>query len=391
MHRLQLIDQSINILSIIYAKIYFPTYSNGLKEIGQHIGYRWSNSNASGISSLIWRQEWESSKSLEIKEDLIKYNSDDCLALKKVFETVNFLCKANNDATKAIDGDIVHTDLLKREYPQHFGKVDFELPELEIINRASYWDYQRDKIYVKSKKKYRWRSQKSIKSCKIPLSPNKVVKCCIPTYCPKCKATKIYKNAKRTKIVYDLKFSRTGIKRWIVSYFYHQYICWDCHFTFTFYDRDLIKNKFGLGFLAFVIYQIIDLKIPQNTVAENIKQLFKLPVRGGIISRQKEIAADFYKETYEFILNKIATGNLIHADETKANIQGKEAYVWVFTNMEEVAYVYAKTREADLLQELLKDFKGILVSDFYAAYDSIDCLQQKCLIHLMRDLERRHI
>jgi len=28
----------------------------------------------------------------------------------------------------------------------------------------------------------------------------------------------------------------------------------------------------------------------------------------------------------------------------------------------------------------------VLVSDFYAAYDSIDCPQQKCLIHLMRDL-----
>lgn len=34
----------------------------------------------------------------------------------------------------------------------------------------------------------------------------------------------------------------------------------------------------------------------------------------------------------------------------------------------------------------MKDFKGVLVSDFYAAYDAIECPQQKCLIHLMRDL-----
>ena len=34
----------------------------------------------------------------------------------------------------------------------------------------------------------------------------------------------------------------------------------------------------------------------------------------------------------------------------------------------------------------LKDFKGVLVSDFYAAYDAILCPQQKCLIHLIRDL-----
>ena len=35
---------------------------------------------------------------------------------------------------------------------------------------------------------------------------------------------------------------------------------------------------------------------------------------------------------------------------------------------------------------LLKDFKGVLISDFYTAYDSINCPRQKCLIHLIRDL-----
>jgi hypothetical protein len=39
-----------------------------------------------------------------------------------------------------------------------------------------------------------------------------------------------------------------------------------------------------------------------------------------------------------------------------------------------------------MIQELLRDFKGVLVSDFYAVYDGINCPQQKCLIHLMRDL-----
>lgn len=54
--------------------------------------------------------------------------------------------------------------------------------------------------------------------------------------------------------------------------------------------------------------------------------------------------------------------------------------------MEEVAYFYTDTREGDYTQSLLKDFKGVLVSDFYAAYDSINCPQQKCLIHLIRDI-----
>ena len=35
---------------------------------------------------------------------------------------------------------------------------------------------------------------------------------------------------------------------------------------------------------------------------------------------------------------------------------------------------------------MLREFKGVLVSDFYTAYDSINCPQQKCLIHFLRDL-----
>ena len=37
---------------------------------------------------------------------------------------------------------------------------------------------------------------------------------------------------------------------------------------------------------------------------------------------------------------------------------------------------------------MLKDFKGVLVSDFYSAYDALPCLHQRCLIHLMRDMNR---
>ncbi len=43
---------------------------------------------------------------------------------------------------------------------------------------------------------------------------------------------------------------------------------------------------------------------------------------------------------------------------------------------EEVAYVYSETREGDLLQTMLKDFRGVSVSDFYTAYDAIPCLNR---------------
>ena len=102
--------------------------------------------------------------------------------------------------------------------------------------------------------------------------------------------------------------------------------------------------------------------------------------------RFKERAAEWYRETRENIVAEMVKGHLIHADETRITLHGKTAYVWVFATFREVAYFYSETREGTLVQRALDGFKGVLVSDFYAAYDSIPCAQQKCLLHLMRDL-----
>jgi hypothetical protein len=48
--------------------------------------------------------------------------------------------------------------------------------------------------------------------------------------------------------------------------------------------------------------------------------------------------------------------------------------------------VYSASREASILDEVLGGFNGVLVSDFYGGYDAVPCKQQKCLIHLMRDV-----
>jgi predicted RecB family nuclease len=67
----QLIADSMNLLSVIYAQIYFPTYSNGLKEIAQYLGFRWSDNAASGLNALIWRSKWELSRDPTLKQKII--------------------------------------------------------------------------------------------------------------------------------------------------------------------------------------------------------------------------------------------------------------------------------------------------------------------------------
>src|SRR6516162_4782720 len=87
-------------------------------------------------------------------------------------------------------------------------------------------------------------------------------------------------------------------------------------------------------------------------------------------------------------MEKMLAGYVLHGDETEVKLKTVKGNIWVFASLEEVVYMYRPNREGAFLQELLKDFHGVLVSDFYAAYDSMTCPQQKCLIHLMRDINQ---
>ena len=83
----------------------------------------------------------------------------------------------------------------------------------------------------------------------------------------------------------------------------------------------------------------------------------------------KSLMARRYRVAYRKLLAKIVSGQVIHADETEVKLRSGKGYVWVFASLEEVVFMYRPTREGEFLREVLKDFKGVLVSDFYAAYD----------------------
>ena len=100
----------------------------------------------------------------------------------------------------------------------------------------------------------------------------------------------------------------------------------------------------------------------------------------------KRRLAGQYRSMVDNLLAKIRHGELIHADETKIRLKGTSGFVWVLSNMEEVVYLYRPTRETAFLKDILDGFNGVLVTDFYSGYDSMPCLQQKCLVHLIRDL-----
>ena len=379
------VEQAVNLLSLVFARIYFPTFSNGLKEITRYLGFRQSGSPGSGLEAIVWRHRWEASGDSKEKQALIDYNKRDCEALERVAKTLIELHRGTSTEGNLPHGDVIRISEMKRESLFHFQRNQFALPDLETINKAAYWDYQRERVYVRS-------TNKTMRRCP-PTStphykpkPNAAIDYPAPSCCPNCKSKKIYGHGRRNKTVIDVRFMKHGIKRWVTRHVIQRYRCQLCGSTFNPPDWNRPAAKYGPDLIAYTMYQNIELGLPQLRVDSSLSKLFGLYLPRGWTSRMKAATAECYQITYDNLLKRLCSGCLLHVDETSVSVKGVSCYVWVLASLHEAAYFYTPTREGDAIQTLLKDFSGVLVSDFYAAYDAINCPQQKCLIHFIRDL-----
>ena len=126
--------------------------------------------------------------------------------------------------------------------------------------------------------------------------------------------------------------------------------------------------------------------MPYNIIQLNFKELFKENISQAGLTNILSRHSLFYNYTEKQHLKQILNSSFIHVDETKVNVKGVDHFVWIFTNGEQVIFRETETREIDIVRKSLKDFKGILIADFYPGYDSLECKHQKCWVHLIRDL-----
>jgi predicted RecB family nuclease len=381
------IKESLNLLTVTYAQIYFPEFSNGLKDTAGFLGFNWTETDCAGLFSIAWRHFWEDMHDKSIKEKLIRYNAQDCEALELLTETIQQI--GDHIKTDPInhrgESSIVYAD--SDRFPQKSKWQAFKSPvsSLEYINTAAQWNYQRDRVYarsgqVKQKLKQQRKQPRSV------IRVDKIINWERSRICPVCNRSYYFKGPERTKTFHEILFGNRSLKLRYVKYVFTTYICRKCSEPFGMPDKFQHIHKYGLNIVAYFFYQIVELCIPQRTVVENFNRLFGFQLHRSTLYNLKMRIADYYKETKQQILERIVHSDVVHADETRANIKGKAAFVWVLTSFHEVFYFFAESREGEIAQKLLANFKGVLVSDFYTAYDSIGCLQQKCLIHLMRDL-----
>ncbi len=207
--------------------------------------------------------------------------------------------------------------------------------------------------------------------------------------CPKCGHKPLKPSKQRSRrLIIDLVVTKNSVKKTVIEYAGNQDYCSNCSRSYS--PPDIRKYErqqlYGHGLKAWLVYHRIALRLPYESILESLEEHFHETIGPGRFVDFIRQFADYYADTAKVISQHLLKGPFIHADETKFSIQGVSWYVWVLTNEEYVIFNLSETREATFVHEFLANYTGVLISDFYPGYDSVKCRQQKCWVHLIRDL-----
>jgi len=395
-----ILSATFNVLPVVHSHIYFPFHSIRLRQVASFLGSKFASGVGSGIESIVFREKWRKSGGEDLKHALVAYNKEDCEALQTVCDFIR-QSVALAEARARVPGrpeNVALSECLRRAGEGNrpmFKRAEFVLPEFEKVNRCAYFDYQREKVYARTKRKVVAPDRRLSRTIRRPSQDSEVVMKC--STCPHCgsKRLSLRKGLKRRLI--DLKFYKTGIgvKRWQPNYVIHRYRCRSCGAHLTASGLVNLKREaiYGHNVMCWVVYHNVVCKQSLLQVERSLDDIFGLRLPYGNAHRFRSKLADYYRPLRDEILTAILKEDVINIDETPVNLRKTTGYVWVLATHNKVYYVYKESREGGFLKDLLAGFSGVLVADFFTAYDSLKCRHQKCLVHLMRDINddlRRH-
>ena len=210
----------------------------------------------------------------------------------------------------------------------------------------------------------------------------------LPHNCTKCNNSldDVEVSKVQSRQVYDLP----KIKIDVAEYQAHSKICPCCNSVNRpeFPVHIKATAQYGENIKSFVSYCNTYQMIPYERIVEMIADITLHKISTGTIN-------NFLKE-YHQKLEKFETvtkellkeQEVLHNDETGANIQGRTHWIHVASSQIATLYMVHKKRGKEAIDHMniLPDFKGVSVHDHFSSYNSYDCKHSYCNAHILREL-----
>jgi len=155
------------------------------------------------------------------------------------------------------------------------------------------------------------------------------------------------------------------------------------------FHGDSPHGQLGLNALAAAAALKHDAGLPYRKVARALADLCGLTVSHGALVKQVRRLARWLGESADAIGRRLRAGAYVNADETGWRVGGVNHWLWALTNPQCTLCRVDKRRSSAVVRRVLGDrYAGHVVSDFLPTYNKLPYKSQKCIPHLLRDIQK---
>ena len=203
--------------------------------------------------------------------------------------------------------------------------------------------------------------------------------------CPACGGALTRTGRTRTRLVEDIP---DDLKPEVTEHTIHRDWCPCCRRQVEPQVPDALPNC-TLGNRTVVLSAWLHYGL--GTTTRQIVDVFgghlKLPLTDGGLTQMWHRLADVLTPWYGQIHRHGLDAGVLFADETGWRVEGRTWWLWCFTCADATFYWIDESRGHPALDAFfVEEFRGVLVTDFWAAYDAVGRTKQKCWPHLLREL-----
>lgn len=149
---------------------------------------------------------------------------------------------------------------------------------------------------------------------------------------------------------------------------------------------------FGKNIISMANLLHFEYRVTLEGVADIFTNAYDIPMSAPTVQELCNRAVDKATPLYEDIHIKLQKSPIANADETGSNQNGKSEWLWGFFTPLLAFFIFYKQRGGDIVENVLKNFKGILGCDGWATYkvfsEKQGILLQRCWSHLIREVKK---
>jgi len=135
------------------------------------------------------------------------------------------------------------------------------------------------------------------------------------------------------------------------------------------FDDVVGQARVGVNLTSLIVTLREEGRLPFKRIQWYLETLHQLHLSVGELVAVVQRTATRAKPAVERIRDQIRASPTVNADETGWRQNGKNGYVWTFSTLT-LRYFLRRGRNKEVVDEVLSElFSGVLVSDFYAAYN----------------------